>query len=471
MKRVELLFAFILVPLDYLALIAAGAFAYFIRFQPFFTELRPVVFDLRFPEYFRLVTLIAVAWIPIFAFAGLYRIRSTRRVVDELQRATLACSTGVLGVILLIFFQRELFSSRFILIAVWILSILFVFLVRLFILLLERILFMKGIGMRNVILVGGDKTTKDILHLFQEKPRFGFRVVAHAPSFDAETREKFTRLAAQHMVDEIIQTGVDVSREESTELLSFSEEHHITFKYIADLFATHARNIAITTIAGTPIVEIHRTSLDGWGKIGKRIFDIVFALLLLVVLSPLLLLTAVAIVLESGFPVFFRRLDDGKPTERIGEHGKSFLYFKFRSMHPGTHAMRYTALADRNMRKGGPLVKIKNDPRLTRVGRFIRRFSIDELPELFLVLKGDMSLVGPRPHLPEEVAHYKKHHKRVLTIKPGITGLAQISGRSDLTFDEEVRLDSYYIENWSMWFDIYILLKTPFAVLARREAE
>ncbi|MDO8581790.1 MAG: sugar transferase [bacterium] len=471
MKRVELLFAFILVPLDYLALIAAGAFAYFIRFQPFFTELRPVVFDLRFPDYFRLVTLIAIVWLPLFAFAGLYRIRVTRRVVDELRRTTLACSTGVLGVVLFIFFQRELFSSRFILIAVWVLSIFFVFCGRLFILLLERLLFVKGIGMRNVVIVGGDKTTKDILRLFREKPRFGFRVVAHVPLFSTEAYEKLDYLVSQHRVDEIIQTGADVSREASAELLSFAEEHHITFKYIADLFATHARNIAITTIAGTPIVEIHRTSLDGWGKIGKRIFDIVISFLLLVFLSPVLFIVAVSIILESGFPVFFRRLDDGSPTERIGEHGKSFLYFKFRSMRDKVHSLRYTALADRNMRKGGPLVKIKNDPRLTRVGRFIRRFSLDELPELFLVLRGDMSLVGPRPHLPEEVAQYEKHHKRVLTIKPGITGLAQISGRSDLTFDEEVRIDSYYIENWTMWLDIYILLKTPFAVLARREAE
>ena len=184
-----------------------------------------------------------------------------------------------------------------------------------------------------------------------------------------------------------------------------------------------------------------------------------------------MLLVAISIILESGFPIFFRRLDDGSPTERIGERGKSFLYFKFRSMRDKVHSLRYTTFADRNMRKGGPLVKIKNDPRFTRVGRFIRRFSLDELPELFLVLKGDMSLVGPRPHLPEEVARYEKHHKRVLTIKPGITGFAQISGRSDLSFDEEVRIDSYYIENWTMWLDIYVLLKTPFAVLGKREAE
>ena len=471
MKRAELAFAGILVPLDYLAIVAAGAFAYFIRFQPFVTDVRPVVFDLQFPVYFRLVILIALAWIPLFAFAGCYRIRSTRRIVDELRRTTLACSTGILGVILFIFFRRELFSSRFILIAIWVLSIIFVFLVRMFILLLERYLFTKNIGVRNVIVVGGDKTTSDLLQLFREKRRFGYRVVGHFPTFDAGTSEKMYRCMTHHAIDEIVQTGADISREASAELLAFAEEYHVTFKYIADLFATHSQNIAITTIAGTPIVEIHRTSLDGWGKIGKRFFDIVVAFCLLVLFSPVMFVVAAAIFFESGFPVFFHRLDDGTPVARIGEHGKSFFYFKFRSMRPGTHTMRYTELSDRNVRKGGPLVKIKNDPRLTRVGRFIRRFSLDELSELFLVLKGDMSLVGPRPHLPEEVQNYEKHHKRVLTIKPGITGLAQISGRSDLTFDEEVRIDSYYIENWTMWLDIYILLKTPFAVLARREAE
>ncbi|HMB65801.1 MAG TPA: sugar transferase, partial [Patescibacteria group bacterium] len=114
---------------------------------------------------------------------------------------------------------------------------------------------------------------------------------------------------------------------------------------------------------------------------------------------------------------------------------------------------------------------IENDPRITRVGRFIRRLSLDELPELFLVFTGRMSLVGPRPHLPEEVAKYERHHKKVLTIKPGMTGLAQISGRSDLTFEEEVKLDTYYIENWSLLFDISILLRTPMAVFRSRKTE
>jgi len=133
-------------------------------------------------------------------------------------------------------------------------------------------------------------------------------------------------------------------------------------------------------------------------------------------------------------------------------------------------SLRYNELADKNLRTDGPMVKIKDDPRVTRVGKFIRRWSIDELSELFLALKGDMSLVGPRPHLPEEVAKYEHHHKKVMTIKPGITGLAQISGRSDLSFEEEVRLDSYYIENWSLLLDLTILLKTPIAVVKGRKA-
>ena len=155
---------------------------------------------------------------------------------------------------------------------------------------------------------------------------------------------------------------------------------------------------------------------------------------------------------------------------RIGQGGKPFPYFKFRSMVPGTHNMRYRELSEKDTRKGAPVVKIENDPRITRVGGFIRKFSIDELPEFFLVLTGKMSLVGPRPHMPEEVAKYKPEHKKVLTIKPGITGLAQISGRADLDFDEEVRLDTYYIEHWSPWLDLYILFKTPIVVIFRKGA-
>ncbi len=184
-----------------------------------------------------------------------------------------------------------------------------------------------------------------------------------------------------------------------------------------------------------------------------------------------MLLAALMIKLDSRGPVFFSKLDDGSPLYRVGQAGKLFRYFKFRSMKPGMDSLRYSELSKLNMRSDSPLVKIKDDPRVTRIGKFIRRFSIDELSELFLVWIGSMSLVGPRPHLPEEVAKYQVHHKKVLTIKPGITGLAQVSGRSDLSFEDETRLDAYYIENWSLWLDLVILLRTPMAVFKSRKAE
>jgi lipopolysaccharide/colanic/teichoic acid biosynthesis glycosyltransferase len=180
---------------------------------------------------------------------------------------------------------------------------------------------------------------------------------------------------------------------------------------------------------------------------------------------------ALAVKLDSRGPIFFSRRDDGSLVTRVGEGGRPFSYFKFRSMIVNSDSMRYKELADRNLRTDGPLVKIQDDPRVTRVGKIIRRWSLDELPELFLVFIGKMSLVGPRPHLPEEVAKYEHHHRKTLTIKPGITGMAQISGRSDLLFEEEVKLDVYYLENWSLLLDISILFKTPLAVLKHREAE
>ncbi|MCK5320443.1 sugar transferase, partial [Candidatus Parcubacteria bacterium] len=227
----------------------------------------------------------------------------------------------------------------------------------------------------------------------------------------------------------------------------------------------------VNEIAGIPIVEVKKTPLDGWGRIVKRILDLIGSSVLIIILSPILILTAIIIKIDSRGPVFFSRKDDDSLLYRVGQGGNLFHYFKFRSMVKKCDNLRYSELAGRNTRDDGPMIKIKDDPRVTGFGKFIRRFSIDELPELFLVFTGKMSLVGPRPHLPEEVARYEHHHKKVLTIKPGMTGMAQISGRSDLSFEEEVKLDTYYIENWSILLDLSIFLRTPLAVFKSRLAE
>jgi len=184
--------------------------------------------------------------------------------------------------------------------------------------------------------------------------------------------------------------------------------------------------------------------------------------LVLVVSSPIFLTIAILIKIDSAGPIFVK-------LERIGEKGKKFTLYKFRSMVKNAHSLKKD-LVEFNERADGPLFKIKNDPRITRIGRFLRRMSLDELPQFFNVLKGHMSLVGPRPHEPEEVSKYERWQKKLLAIKPGITGLAQISGRSDLKFEEEAKLDIYYIENWSLKLDWQIVFKTPWVVLTGRSA-
>jgi len=471
MKKTESFFSVLLLPVDLLMIILAGVSAYYLRFSSFSASIRPVIFNLPFPEYFRSVLLVAALWIVIFMLAGLYQTRSGRQLAQELQKIFLACSTGLALVAIIIFFQRELFDSRFIVLMGWVFSVFYISLAHVLVRGLERRLFALGVGVHKVILVGNSKTTDRLIAEFSSNKKSGFEVVKRVRDFSLETAQELLEFIADRSVDEIIQSDPNLSKAETLRLYDFANDNHITFKYVADLLEVKVLRTEVTEISGIPIVEVKRTTLEGWGKIFKRLFDIIASFILIVLFSPVILLTMLAIVLDSKGPIFFSRRDDGKPVVRVGEGGVTFKYFKFRSMIPDSDSMRYKELADRNLRSDGPMVKIQNDPRVTRVGQVIRRWSLDELPELFLVFIGRMSLVGPRPHLPEEVAKYEHHHRKSLTIKPGITGMAQISGRSDLLFEEEVKLDVFYIENWSILLDFTILFKTPLAVLKHREAE
>lgn len=471
MKRSELLFSFLLVPLDFLMIVAAGVSAYLIRYSEFTTDFRPIIFDLSFKSYFNILLLIALLWVVVFALSGLYSIRSARTLAREVYRVVLACSTGFMIIVVLIFLRRELFDSRFIVLAGWVLAIVYVSLGRSVIRGIQRHLFKYGHGVHKVVLVGSSKTSDNLMKEFNEDKKFGYEVVKRIRDFNIDTAKKVLEVVKKGEVDEIIQADPNLSKAEVLRLYDFADEYHVTFKYAADLLGTKVLKTEVQEMAGVPIVEVKKTQLDGWGRIVKRIFDIIASGIMIIIISPILLLAAILIKLDSKGPVLFSRLDDGSDLCRVGQGGKLFKYFKFRSMIVGANSMRYTDLINKNLRQDGPLVKIQDDPRVTGIGKFIRRWSIDELPELFLVFIGRMSLVGPRPHLPEEVAKYEHHHKKVLTIKPGITGLAQTSGRSDLSFEEEVKLDVYYIENWSMLLDFIILLRTPLAVFRNRKTE
>ncbi|KKW33406.1 MAG: Undecaprenyl-phosphate glucose phosphotransferase [Candidatus Uhrbacteria bacterium GW2011_GWA2_52_8d] len=469
MKRSELTFTLALVPFDYLALLAAGIAAYFSRFHPAFTSIRPVIFDLTLQGYLKVVTPMVIVFVLVFTASGLYSV-TRRSIASELSRIVLACSASMALVFAITFFSRVLFESRWIAIAGWGLAIVFVALERLVVRALQRSLLRLEVGTHRIVIIGKTSAAEALIHEFAQKKRLGFRVVGHYKDFTKTLANELRKMKRDDRIDEIVLANPESSRQETLEIIAFTEQEHLGFRYCADLFTAAIGRSIIHTYAGIPVIEVQKTPLDGWGAIYKRIFDVTASLILIILASPIMLLTALFIKLDSRGPVFFARLDDGSLSRRVGQGGRPFTYFKFRSMRPGTHALRYRELADADTRKGSPLVKIKDDPRITRVGKFIRKFSIDELPEFFLVLRGHMSLVGPRPHLPEEVDRYKPEQRKVLTIKPGITGMAQISGRADLDFDDEVRLDTYYIEHWSPWLDLYILLKTPLVVLFGRGA-
>ena len=473
MKRSELFFSFLLVPLDFLMIVSAGVSAYYLRFTALATEIRPVIFNLPFSQYFKILLLISLAWLVIFALAGLYNIKGSRRLTEEVYRVILACSTGLMLIVVLIFVFRELFSSRFIVLAGWLLAIIYISLARTIIRTIQRLLMRSGLGVHKVVLVGNSATADALIHEFSSKKNLGYGIVKRLKNFSLEAEGDLAEFIKTNVVDEIMQSDPNLSKAEVLRLYDFADENHLTFKYAADLLGTKVLKTEVAEIAGIPVVEVKETPLDGWGRILKMIFDIVFSLIFITLLSPILFLTAAAIKLDTPGQVIYK-------NERVRKNGR-FKLFKFRSMiyqycvgeeYGSKQAldMEQQLIREKNT-KIGPVYKIGDDPRLTKVGKFIRRWSIDELPQLFNVLKGDMSLVGPRPHQPREVDKYERHHKKVLTVKPGITGLAQISGRSDLSFEDEVKLDSYYIENWSLWFDISILLRTPLAVIKGRKAE
>lgn len=472
MKRSELIFTVLLVPLDFITLIAAGIAAYYSRFLPQLTAIRPVRFDLTFEEYINIVIFTALAWMVIFAISGLYSLQR-QKLAGELSKILVASAAGVAIVFATLFFAQEFFESRFILLAAWFFVIVFVSAERILIRMIQRSLRRFGVGVHRVVVIGKGKTADTLMKEFKRRPRMGFATVANFEHWDEATKKKMKELVKKDEVDEIILADPDAPRLEREKILTFADAEHITFKHTADILAAASTRFEAHTIAGVPIIELKSTPLEGWGAIYKRIFDIVVSLLLIILTLPIQIVVALALFLEQPGRILFSRLPSNKKVMRVGLDGKAFHYFKFRSMVKDAHKFRFDpefVKKHGNTRSGTPLFKLQDDPRVTRVGRFIRKYSIDEIPEFYLVFLGRMSLVGPRPHLPEEVDKYQPHHRRVHAIKPGVTGLSQISGRADLDFEEEIRLDVYYIENWSPLMDLIILIKTPFIVLLRPPA-
>lgn len=462
MKRIEEKYLFLLFCLDFLFLNLVGIIAYFIRiFIHSFSLplLSPVILLPPFNRFLVIIFLGSIFFEIVLFLVGTYELEKIFILTEQVKRVILGITAGISCFVLFLFFYKEwLLTSRFIILFYWIFTILILIISRILLKLIRRIRLKKGKDFTECIIIGFNKSAFKLKKELNDNPLIGYKVVLLLKEFD---KQKLIELKTQGKIPVILIADYNLSSQKLNEILQFCKAYHFRFKFVPSKFETHFKNIDFETLFDIPIIEIRNTPLIGWKRFLKRIIDIIVSIILLVILSPLFLIIAILIKTDSKGPIFVK-------LERVGYDGKKFLMYKFRSMIKDAHKLKKTLLKY-NERKG-PLFKMKNDPRITKIGRYLRKYSIDELPQLLNVLKGEMSLVGPRPHEPEEVLKYQEYQKELLSIKPGITGLAQISGRSELAFEQEAMLDLYYIENWSILLDFFILFKTIKVVLKRESA-
>ena len=479
MKRSEIAFGLLRIPLDFLMAVGGLLIGYKLRLDwgviPGLDLSRSSANLLPLDDYFQLSLLFAGFLIAVFALFGLYQLRNTEGPLHEAKNVAKHSLIWILVVMAYFFITRKLAFSRLVLGYGVIVTVLLVMIARLVLRKVEKWFLEANIGRRNVLLLGANKISQHLGKALEKDPHYN--LVGYLSEKSARldhlkflgSLKELARTIRRYKVDCVILTTQNLSEVQDHEVLEFCRQNHVEYRFVPDILEVERSNVNIEPLGGFPLIELKPTSLDGWGRIAKRTVDVIGSGLGLILLSPLFLVIALGIKWDSKGPVFFTRLEDGSPAFRVGMGGEKFRFVKFRTMKHNTHHLR-DELSTQSHRKG-PLMKIKNDPRITKFGSFLRHTSLDELPNLWNVFRGDMSLVGPRPHLPEEVAHYDAHHQFLLTIKPGITGLGQVSGRSDLDFEEEARLDSYYIKHWSIFLDLKILFKTLLVVVNRKAAD
>ncbi|OGJ63761.1 hypothetical protein A3C37_00830 [Candidatus Peribacteria bacterium RIFCSPHIGHO2_02_FULL_53_20] len=458
MKKSEAILGLLRIPLDALAVLAALLLSY--RLRESSIDLLPRIQLLdppqNLPSLDAFVSGFTLPSILIFlviaSILSLYALRTDRSGWKEAGRILIAALLWVVAVMAWFFLlKRELFYSRILLLHATFFIVLFVGCARASVLFLQRAMLRAGYGVRLVVSLGMHPLAEIAKAVLTTDRRYLY--LGHLPDLSA-----LERMEHQRHLDLVLQTDPDPASRTTLSLIDYCRNHHVGYAFLPPVLTDVPHQLRVERLGLLPMIQFQPTPLDNWGRIFKRFFDVVASILLIMILSPAFILIAVAIFLETGGPVFYR-------STRVGEHGrKQISILKFRSMVRNAD-MQKTQLLGLNERRDGPLFKIHADPRVTRMGKWLRRFDLDELPQLLNVLLGQMSLVGPRPHLSDEVERYNPFQRRVFAVKPGMTGLSQISGRSTLVFDEEVRLDLRYVEEWSMLLDLWILWRTVWVVV------
>lgn len=456
---------------DALVLLLSFRVAYSIRFGLRLTVAPEVAAN---PAQYNLLALVLVpVWLAAFAVFRLYDPRAKRGGIQESARAFHACTTSTVLVVVATFLQPAFVVSRTWLVSAWVLSFLGIAASRFAARRVVYALRGRGYLLSPALIVGTNEEAAGVTRFLSDSRSSGVRVLgAIRTARDTASAigsipvlgglEDIEHVTDHHHIEDVIVAISAVSREELLTLCEGLEPRSVHLRLSSGLYDLLTTRIEVSTLGTLPLMTVHKNRLDPSELLLKRTVETVIAAFALGLLSPLLLLLAILVRRDSPGPVFHRR-------RVLGPYGRPFDAFKFRTMHvDGDTRLQHLAGAADMLRTEH---KLRVDPRVTRVGQWLRRYSLDELPQLLNVVRGEMALVGPRMITAEEAAKYGRQRMNLLAVKPGLTGLWQVSGRSDLTYEERVRLDMYYVKHYSIWLDLQILLiETLPAVLRGRGA-
>lgn len=417
-------------------------------------------------EYLSLFALILVLYTILSLNQRLFHTRSPYGWVEEFTRlARVVFNTAMITIAILFLLKVSVIYSRALIILFFLLLFFLSWSVKGVKRIILRILTERERLARNVLIIGAGKVGRSLYQWIKETPHLGYRVVGFLD--DAVTGEEikgslkdFRQVILQHEVDEVL-VSIPSERQYIQSLIQSLRNTPISIKIVPELYDLVTSRIAFEQVQSYPFVEVNKRNMDEWQKAMKRGMDLILSLIGLILFSPVFLIIAIAIKIDSPGPVFFKQ-------KRTGKNGKVFYMYKFRSMIPNAEQrLKEDPILYKKYIENNYKLDPEEDPRITKLGRFLRRTSLDELPQLFNVLKGDMSLVGPRPVVSEELKEYGEKIEDFLSVKPGVTGYWQVSGRSGVGYPERVDLELYYVYNQSILMDIKIILKTVATVLRR----
>lgn len=456
-RRTDAVFTLMLLANDLIMVSLAFYLAYWLRRA---VSLPPPVNIGPFRDFAGMMAVQLAAMLVVYFFARLYDVKRSMPPMDEFYRIFAATSIGTISTIAFTSFifknsTLELDFPRVMVVYAWVLTVVLVTVGRSLLILLRNQLRRKGWWVDRLLIVGTGDVGRMILQRVRQMPRLGYRVVGFV---DGETEgrdqimgvpvlgsiDELPEIIQEHEVEEVIIGRPELAHQEVLAIISRCERGQVGIKIFPDLFQIIATDLSIGDLGGLPLLSVRDVALRGWKLTLKRAVDLAGSAAGLVLLSPFLMLVSVAIKLDSPGPVFYAQ-------ERMGLDAKPFWCLKFRSMRTDAE-------------KDGPGWTTEDDPRVTRLGNFIRRFSIDELPQLINVVLGEMSLVGPRPERPVYVEQFRRSIPRYMDRhreKAGLTGWAQVNGlRGDTSIAERLKYDLWYVENWSLWLDFKIMLRT-----------